>query len=70
MQDKPQDPDERRSSVGLEFSVSIQIARKRAVYQDHWEARLTTLAIAVVSAVVLVLVILQVFQLLGRIFTE
>lgn len=58
--------DERDSNVGLEFSVSVSFKRRRGNYTDVWEARLSMLAIALVTSVVLGYVVMQVFALLSR----
>lgn len=58
----------RDSSVGLVLSLAIELKRRRGVFADRWEARITALGIIVVTAVIIVFVLIQIFQLLQRIF--
>ena len=58
------EPNERDSWVGLQFSVGIKLTRRRGAFTDVWEARLTSAAIAIVAAAVIILALLEVFGLL------
>lgn len=60
--------DPRDSSVGLVFSLAVELKRRRGVFADRWEARMTALGIVIVTTVIIVFVLVQIFQLLGRMF--
>lgn len=64
----PDSSDERDSSVGLEFTVGVQLHRRRGPIHDVWEARLTSVAIAVIAALVILYALAQVFGLLNHLF--
>ena len=61
-------PEDRDSSVGLTFSVAIELKRRRGVFHDRFEARMTGAAISVVAAAVIIIALLQVFSLLRQWF--
>ena len=63
------DGEHRDSSVGLQFTVSIELKRRRGEFSDRWEARFTSAAIAIVAAAVIVLALLEVFSLLRLVFS-
>lgn len=66
MEDKP---DDRESSVGLELSVGVQLRRRRGHITDVWEARLTTVAIALVAGLVIGYALTQIFAFMQRLFS-
>ena len=64
------DRNPRDSHVGLEFNVAIRLERRRGNTTDVIEQRLTTMAIAVIAAFILILVAINVFQLIAHIFSR
>lgn len=68
--DDEREPTERDSSMRIEFILSIGYVRKRAQLSDRFEARLGTLALIAVGAVIVVIVLLtivpRVLQALGQ----
>ena len=62
--DPDQDNNERDSWVGLQFTVSVKLTRRRGSFTDVIEARLTSAAIAVVAAAVIILALMQIFGIL------
>jgi len=68
--DPEQEPTERDSSMRIEFVLSIGYVRKRAQLSDRFEARLGTLALILVGALVVVIVLLtilpRVLEAIGR----
>jgi hypothetical protein len=73
MADEPEKPatrdDQRDSSVGLVLSLAVELKRRRGVFTDRWEARITALGIILVTAVVVIFAVMQIFDLLRRIFS-
>lgn len=62
--------DDRDSSVGLHFTVGVELRRRRGTFADRWEARFTSATIAVVAAVVVALVLVNIFGLLHTVFGQ
>ena len=60
--------EERDSSVALEFRVAVELRRRRGPIHDVWEARLTSVAIGAVTAMVLIYALVQVFTILEHLF--
>ena len=61
------DESARESSVGLVFTVAVEIKRRRGIIVDRWEARMTAVGIVLVAAIVIILALSAVFDLLRRI---
>lgn len=50
--------------------VGIHLRRRRGPITDVWEARLTTVAIALVSAVVILYALWAIFSFIARLFSS
>jgi hypothetical protein len=55
---------DRDSSIGIEFSVSVELKRRRGRINDKWEARLTAGVIALVTSLIVLIALVSVFQIL------
>ena len=66
----PGSSEERDSSVGLEFSVGIELRRRRGPITDVWEGRFTSVAIALIAALVIIYALVQIFTILKNLFSS